>query len=263
MNQKGFSPIVIIASILTVLGLIGGAYYIGTLSNSGSKIQETEENNLKAQSIPSTAIAPQVSTPPFAKKLFDTSKEFVFSTALPKEVVEISDSQLVGIKCGEIYFKQNDGNFSYHVNNQVENPEIKADSQQLAYVDKARKLSMKEISDFQICQLEDGRSIGIFSEQLPGGGAGKDTYIGLIENQTLSTLSYIPHQPYAYFSCNQPLQMTSSNYFYIRCNAGDGGGGYSQINKVNLNNQTVVPIIGCYTQADFKMNSDKVTVECK
>ncbi len=260
--QRGFAPILIVLGIGILVAAIGGAYYFGKISQIRQPTDQIQPQNQANSQTPvvSNAESPTPSLPPkYSTRLFDINQKFIGEINFPKELLNIKDSDLIEISCSQIYNQQIDGQYSYYINNQAENPTVNADNKILSYINQVKTITNKNISGVQICQTKSGKLIGIFSEQLNGGGAGQDTYIGLINADSINKLEYIAHQPYAYFGCNEPLQLLADNIFYIRCNAGDGLGGYSQINKVNLVDNTVTSMISCISQGDPETHEIKIT----
>jgi len=251
--KRGFSAILVIATITLILGVIVTEFYINrkekpleqTYQSSPAPIQETKTPE---PSQTSTAIIS-------VKRQFDPTKKFYNDEEYPAEIINVKESDLEGMKCSDWYSDDYSGGYAKHENDF----EVKLTDQKLLGLFNTLKNSEKvgltqevyEVSAGQYCETEDNRTIIEYEFWGGGGGGANTSFIGLAKNDgSIDKIATIPNDGAAYFSCDYILQLTTQNDLYLNCGGGDGDCGAASIYSINLLNHEKKLILKCSSCSD-------------
>ncbi len=182
------------------------------------------------------------------KRQFDVNALFFKKQKYPTEITAVSEDNLVAMTCSEYDH--------YGTNKSEEITNFKKIVQ--------KNYPEKLITGFQYCKTQDQRIIASYGLGPCGGGCSGEPHIGLISKDTFHDLATMKSNFVAYFGCRQPLQLTSGNILYYECGGVDGGGAYSSIYKIDLNNKKSVSILSCTSQTDTSVQEPWTTTNsCK
>lgn len=274
-NQKGLAPIVIILLIT----LLGGGYFIyqsqGKITTPSSQPtpQPFEPSSSAPVSIsPASPYNPEeytvwtyglpLSSEGFKKRQFDINKKFFKSKNYPDEVINISEENLVGMKCTPRIFKSVGPSAIAELTEEKKEKLLALIKEADKTIDKLDRFgNPAEIYEVTYCQTEDGRQILRYKISSGGGGGGGADYIGLVNpDNTIKRVAKIADNHFAYFGCYNPLQLTKDNILYYNCWGGDGPSGVASIYKISLNDSSVKRLIDCKSGVDIE---DKPYLECE
>lgn len=207
------------------------------------------------------------------KKYFDPNEKFFVDHEFPSELKNLTDSQLQTFRCSPDYYKQPDGTFALpnvpsSDKNRQDNAPQQLDSELTSLLLKKEVEAQVEnnranFSSAVICTTEQNKKILHYQINSGGGGAGSDSYFGVLSsNNTVDKVAKIQQGSGPYFGCGGYLALTTSNYFYIECGAGDAGYGASSIFKVDLQTAKTTRLIECTSTMD-EVPEGKATVKCE
>lgn len=275
--NSNIKNIFLIAFVLIGFILFGvGGYYLGTRNTQQTQPIQPKDQNQTYPSSTTTVFQPSPTQTPitkagYLKRQFDPTKKFFSTRDYPTEIINITDTQLVGMKCtaGLTCVSPYTECTYYPENADTSKPPSKTtDPQLLNIIKEANKTIDKEtvmgtptrdIEEVTSCEIDDGRQILRYKTGGGGGGAGSVDYIGVVSpSRTINKIASIQENT-AYFGCYQPLQLTKSNILYYQCGGGDGMGGSGSIYKIDLQNKTALPLLQCTSLGD---ESGKVTLTC-
>lgn len=194
----------------------------------------------------------------YPNRQFDINKNFFQTEAYPSEITNITDDNLVGMKCGDSYSRQIDGSYvSFAGSKQAKN----ADSEILNLVKMAEKtIDTQQVDAIMSCHAADNRIIIVYHTLGGGGGSKNVAHFGLVNDDNVKKITSISNYGTPYFVCNEPLQLTTSNILYYACGGGDSNVGSSTIYKIDLSADSYSSVLQCSSSGD---ETGKVTVSCK
>lgn len=184
----------------------------------------------------------------YSKRQFDVNKNFFNTESYPNELIAIENKDLVGMKCSPEYVRQVGGEYTLGTN-----PESKLeDVSLLGIITNLNKTIVNNyIAVFTMCDTENGMRIIEYETWSGGGGLGNTAYFGIVKDaRDIEEITSIKNDGIPYFTCNRPLELTTSNILYYGCGGGDGGSGSASIYKIDLNNKTSTRIIKCDSSAN-------------
>lgn len=201
---------------------------------------------------------------PLVKRNYDPNKQIegrfqtinVYPPSFNSLLANISDNDLIGIKCAPwIGFYKTTG-YTYYLNKEMLTLN---DSHILSILDKVNSSVMKDsiISGYFVCQTEDNRIIMNYSSYKYGQSQLDRTYHFMqIDSQSnLESITDIPLNGWS--SCNTPLVLTKNNILYYQCDGGDGTSGHYLFYKIDLNNKTNQLLLQC------DINTEEATSTCQ
>lgn len=200
----------------------------------------------------------QKDSPVYPKRQFDINKKFFQTEAYPSEITNISADNLVGMKCGDSYTRQIDGSFtSYAGSKQAKN----ANSEILNLVEMAKKtIGEEQVHAIMSCHTSNNKIILTYHTLGGGGGSKNVAHFALVSsNEIISKIVSIPNYGIAYFGCNKPLQLTTSNLLYYECGGGDSNTGSNAIYKIDLNNYSYFSVLQCFSSGS---ETGAITTSC-
>lgn len=186
----------------------------------------------------------------FSKRQFDISSKFYLTQNYPSELIDIKEDNLLGMNCSQQYVRQMDKWYSDY-DNKIE---VK-DANLLRLIESAPTELKGSKTDsfvfFNSCALENGGIIVKYEKWIGGGGFRNVAHFGIANaSGNVEKIASIENDGAPYFTCNKPLQLTTSNVLYYSCGGGDGGSGSASIYKIDLNKKTITRIIKCDSSAN-------------
>lgn len=180
----------------------------------------------------------------FSKRQFDINSKFYLTQNYPPEL-NIKEDNLLGIGCSQQYVRQKDKWYSDY----DKKIEIK-DANLLHLIDSAPVALKGSDTDsfifFTYCSIENGGTVAKYEKQTGGGGSRNVVFFGVMNaSGNIEEVTNIKNNGTPYFTCNKPLEFTTSNIFYYGCEGGDGGSGSASIYKIDLDNRISTRIIEC------------------
>lgn len=170
----------------------------------------------------------------FPKRQFDASKKFFQTYSYPQSLINISDQYLVGMKCTPQYLKQASEEFTLGTN-----PDVKlTDNTQLQLISKVESSIGKDISTFMSCVTYDNKTIVVYEVWGGGGGSTNTAYFSLANSGVIDKATIILNDGSPYWTCQQPLQLSTSDKLYFQCGGGDGVYSSASIYEIDLNTNT-------------------------
>ena len=172
----------------------------------------------------------------YSKRQFDINSKFYLTQRYPSELVDIEEDSLLGIRCSQQqYVRQMDKWYSDY-DNKIE---LK-DTNLLRLIESASTDLKGSKTDsfifFSSCATENGGTIVKYEKWAGGGGSRNVAYFGVVNaSGNVERVTSIKSDGIPYFTCNKPLELTTSNVLYYECGGGDGGSGSASIYKIDLN----------------------------
>lgn len=227
-NSSGSKLIPIILGIAAVAVIAIGAYLLGTKQSQPSQPIPTITHTPSPTNIPTSILLKDT----FLKRQFDQNGNFFETTDYPNEIRDLNESDLIGMNCTSIYNGQYNQFSDYSNRALSKKTDKELEDKLIMLYDDVKRMTKEESFQAQYCDIADGRKLLMYQISRSGGGAGKDVYVTLVKDiKTLDQIVKIPSEPYAYFGCMLPLQLTKDGILYYLC----GSEGSSSIYRVNLN----------------------------
>lgn len=179
----------------------------------------------------------------YLKRQFDVNKNFFNTEPYPNELITIENKDLLGMKCLPEYVRQVGGEYTLGTDPEFELKDVSL----LGIINNLNKTVVDNyIAAFAVCDTENMMRIVEYEVWGGGGGSKNVAYFGVVNtSDNIETVTSIKNDGSAYFTCNNPLQLTVSNVLYYGCGGGDGGSGSASIYKIDLNKQLVTRVIKC------------------
>ncbi len=236
------------------LWLVGGAVLLVAGVSSGLLLGKQMYTHPQPLPTPSPSSAPEPSAPPSISSLryqiktryFNLTDNFFEKQKYPSEITSIPEELLISMACSPFYSGWN-GKYSYNDETTTTSYPL-TDPTILSYIDSITKTYPdKQVAEIMTCTPQSGKTIVLYSLGPCGGGCSGIPYVGIANGLTVKEITSI-NEPWAYFGCRQPLQLTNTGIFYFQCGGGDGGGASASLYKLSLSSQTVAKIIQCTLQ---------------
>lgn len=187
----------------------------------------------------------------YQARQFDPMQDMFQEQPYPKELTDINENDLLGMKCSETF-----------VGDEISS----IDPDLLTLAKKASEYIAAEwVDEITFCETQDNKTIVTYEKYAGGGGMESVAYIAVANTEnTLEQITSIPNPRLPYFVCRNPLQLTTDNILYHSCIAGDAGFGAMSIYKIDLNQKTNTLLTQCTSQADLEnKRGGKGEVTCK
>lgn len=185
----------------------------------------------------------------YSKRQFDINSKFYLTQSYPSELIDVKEDNLLGMNCSQQYVRKTDIWYSDY-DNKIE---LK-DANLLRLIESASTELKGSKTDsfifFTFCAIENGETIVKYERWAGGGGSQNVVYFGVVnESGNVEEVTRMNTDGTVGFTCNMPLQLTSSNILYYGCGGGDGASGSASIYKIDLNNKISTRIIKCDSSA--------------
>lgn len=189
----------------------------------------------------------------YKKKLFSPNDDFYYHYKYPNFVQKLKEKDLIGLQCSPKYelnytdiYREKVLDYKNYKPKNLKDPQLlEFLKKENTRIQKSWKMATysantvmadagteKPISEITKCTTERGQII-IEYDVFNGGGGGNNTaYFGYLQDDlSLKPIISIVNDGVEYFSCIQPLALTTDNKLFYEC-----GGGYgSSIYSINLN----------------------------
>lgn len=271
MNQKGFTPILIILGLVLIIGIAIGAYYLG-MKRSTATIPSP--NLMVATNSQQAAIV----KPPCYTKLdpaggaqlrqIDVKSKFFGNQDFPAEITNMCDSELVRVDCIDTYIRQNDGSYTFKSIETVgsETTTVSLRATQPDIVDNINrltaKLNGKKPDSISYCAIDSGDLIAEYSLKQQANLSGETANYALLSAQGgVNILASISSEGLNNFSCGNPILVTADHRFYVQCSGGDKQTGSKYIYKIDINGGISTKIFQCSSTGINNRGENNVTCQ--
>lgn len=254
--KKNYYPI-ILGSLIFLIAIVAGAYYLGTKQSKPEQSSLTQSSDVTAsaasQSIltPTTIVTPDL-TQKYKTRHYNMTDNFGENNKYPAELLQVEESSLTPIACSPLYSGYGKGYTFYDEKTQKSYP--LSDASLLSYIETInKKYESQFVSEIITCSAEQGKTVVLYSIGPCGGGCSGIPHVGVVNNADIIEVANIPakfEENMAYFGCRQPLQLTKDNMFYFRCGGGDGPGSSASLYKLSLDNFSLSRVKQCTSGVD-------------
>lgn len=269
LNQKGLAPILIILGIIVVLGIAGGAYYLGI-----KKAPVSPPNLVVAPSSqPADIVQPPCYTKPDPAggaqlRQTDVKSKFLGNQDFPAEITNICDNELVRMDCIGPYIRQNNGGYAFNstetagsvtntVSLGVTQPDILDNINRLT-----AKLNGKKPDSISYCAIDSGDLIVEYDINQQTNLSGKTANYALLSSQGgVDILASVPSEKLTNFSCGNPILMTTDHRFYVQCSGGNEQSSSKYIYKIDINGGISTKIFQCSSTGINNRGENNVTCQ--
>ncbi len=267
MNQKGFSALIVLISVMVLVGIAGISYYIGRSSSGNTKTPVTPSpvaSQPEDSLIPSPASSPSnislLGNP--IKRLYFPGEKIFTKMDYPIEMTGINDGDLHNLQCSPDYYRDYEKqHYTYQEDPRVAAVEMK-DQNLYLLAEKAFEIDL-DADVYRACKVDDGRYILEYEKQGGGGGSNNKSIFGVLgTDKTFQKITEIPTDGSPYFGCYKTLQLTKSNILWYQCGGGDGGYGSVSVYKIDLSNKNHTLVTKCEAISD-PMDLDKTDMKCQ
>lgn len=290
LNQKGFSPFLIIFVVFLIIISLGSIYYVKSFINPPLVKEQSvpqRTTTIVSSSSPIPAVDPYIA--PDQQKIFTNPSEVLKETAFikkstrlnakffgkedfPTEIKTLTDAQLINFKCTNFFYDDGKGAIYYTNGKTTDDPDYKyykfSDEPFINLIKNEQIVVGRAISSVAQCLTENNKQYLLFSTQ-PTGQAGSGTIfytVSLGNNYSVLTRTKINDPNIlgsTYPGCSVPLAFTSEN-MYLECGGGDGGSGYQSIFKLNLSTQKISVLKYCSSRLDINEGGEQIeSLVCK
>ncbi|MEK7518285.1 MAG: hypothetical protein AAB583_07120 [Patescibacteria group bacterium] len=257
-SSRNLITVISVAVIVVIISSLVTYVVISSQQNKQLKATYQQTSTISPTQPMVSITTRQLMTKSFVKRQFDVNKKIEISGGnfidYPKEIVNISETDLIGMKCTPyIWYGYSPDSYSYYDESvpveklTTKDTKTLTDERLLKLISEAKKtVSGRAIFDVRFCETENGRLLLEYNAPDPalgggGGGANSVANFGIVnsDGSVSKTTSILREQ------CRTPLVLTRSNLFYWQCGFGEGFHSEVFFYKIDLTSKTHEIVMKC------------------